>query len=178
MQFDSEYRQLLKNHQDRIQDIRVKYERKIASAIICAACFILGVVILVFCAITEAGANSQYTPRAKFSESQIIRCIVGEEAQRYEGMVAVGEAIRNRAKIRKDPLDGVYGCNAKHLDLYPKDHWIWKKGREAWEASAYSTLVKGADHWHSDLEKRVWWEKYGTLTVKIGNHKFYKEVYK
>ena len=110
-------------------------------------------------------------------ERRIIRCIVGESAlEGYEGMVAIGEAIRNRAKIRIDPLDGVYGCNAKHLDDYGEDHWIWWKGEQAWKDSEFSNLVKGADHWHSTLEPSVWWEKYGELTAIVGFHKFYKNV--
>jgi len=107
---------------------------------------------------------------ADFTDLQAIRCIIGEaEDQGYIGMVAIGEAIRNRGHLK-----GVYGCTS--VRLLSVGDWLVDQASEAWRDSETSNLVKGADHWHSDREKPVWWEKYGTLTAKIGNHKFYKEV--
>lgn len=101
-----------------------------------------------------------------------VRCIVGEaEDQLFDGQVAVGEAIRNRGSLK-----GVYGCTAKRT--YSASDVVWKRANRAWVRSQYTNLVKGADHWHSDREPEAWWEKYGVFTVKIGSHKFYKEVYR
>ncbi|MCB1711500.1 MAG: hypothetical protein KDH96_03185 [Candidatus Riesia sp.] len=101
-----------------------------------------------------------------------IGCVLGEaEDQGIEGMTAVAEAIRNRGHLR-----GVYGCRSPRLQKASAASW--EKAAWAWERSAFTNLVKGADHWHSDREPPAWWEKYGKLTVKVGNHKFYKEVYR
>lgn len=99
-----------------------------------------------------------------------VRCIVGEaEDQGIEGMTGVAEAIRNRGHLR-----GVYGCNSPRTEKAPAT--VWELASWAWERSAFTNTVNGADHWHSDREPSAWWEKYGTRTAKIGNHKFYKDV--
>ncbi len=107
-----------------------------------------------------------------FTDEEAIVCIVGEASgESWEGQVAIGEAIRNRGHLK-----GVYGCTAKRVHSEPK--WVWDKAKLCWEASVDTNLTKGADHWHSDLEKPAWWEKHGVFTTKIGHHKFYKEVYR
>ncbi|MCA9404315.1 MAG: hypothetical protein KC897_11075 [Candidatus Omnitrophica bacterium] len=99
-----------------------------------------------------------------------VRCVIGEaEDQGIEGMTAVAEAIRNRGHVR-----GVYGCRSPRIKKAAGS--VWELARWAWDRSEFTNSVKGADHWHSDREPRAWWEKYGTRTVKIGSHKFYKDV--
>ncbi|MCA9404311.1 MAG: hypothetical protein KC897_11055 [Candidatus Omnitrophica bacterium] len=103
-------------------------------------------------------------------EDLAVRCVVGEaEDQGIEGMTAVAEAIRNRGHVR-----GVYGCRSPRIAKAQPG--VWELARWAWDRSEFTNSVKGADHWHSDREPRAWWEKYGTRTVKIGSHKFYKDV--
>lgn len=109
---------------------------------------------------------------AEYSDMDAIRCVVGEaEDQGYEGMLAVAEAIRNRGHLK-----GVYGCKSDRSLQAPE--WVWHEAMDAWKESEFTNLVKGADHWHSLREEKAWWEKYGKLTVIIGDHKFYKEVYR
>jgi spore germination cell wall hydrolase CwlJ-like protein len=98
------------------------------------------------------------------AEEMEIRCIIGEAAdQGFEGMTAVGEAIRNR----------VYGCKSKMPDTQPE--WVWVKAREAWEKSKHSNLVNGATHWESIDFPAPWWADDMIETVKIRKHIFYKE---
>ncbi len=107
-----------------------------------------------------------------YTDMDAIRCVVGEaEDQGMDGMIAVAEAIRNRGYLK-----GVYGCkSARSLEASMK---VWENAMEAWRVSEHTNSVYGADHWHSVREKKAWWEKYGTFTAKIGDHKFYKDVYR
>lgn len=110
------------------------------------------------------GAEPDYPPE--------VGCIVGEaEDQSYEGMLAIAGAIRNRGHLK-----GVYGCQSKRLPYVKRA--IWLLADKAWKESAQVDITQGADHWHSIREPEAWWEKYGKLTVIIGDHKFYKEVYR
>lgn len=101
-----------------------------------------------------------------------VACIVGEaEDQSYRGMLAVAGAIRNRGHLK-----GVYGCQSRRLPYVKRS--LWLLADKAWKESAQHDITGGADHWHSVREPEAWWEKYGTLTVVIGEHKFYKEVHR
>lgn len=116
--------------------------------------------ILCFCGVSEA----------KIDEKQAVRAIVGEAAgEPYVGKVALAEAIRNRGTLK-----GVYGLNGKHVDKEPS--WVWRDARRAWEESAKTNLVKGADHWESvDFKVPVWAAKMAPV-AQYGKHIFYKEV--
>ena len=97
-----------------------------------------------------------------------IRAIIGEAAdQGYEGMLAVACGLRNRGTLK-----GVYGVNAKHIDNEPK--WVWDLALKAWKESATKDIVAAADHWESDKFSIPTWAKDMVVTVKIGNHVFYK----
>lgn len=103
-----------------------------------------------------------------FTSEQAERCIVGEAASEgFEGMVAVGEAIRNRMTLK-----GVYGCKS---DLYDREpQWVRDKAKDAWEASATSNLVKGADHWENvKAFGKPYWADSMELKATVGNHNFY-----
>jgi len=104
-----------------------------------------------------------------FTDEQAVRAIIGEaENQGYIGMLAVGEAIRNRGTLK-----GVYGLNSPRLKKAPE--WVWRMARKAWKESQHSNITKGANHWHNvDREGETYWTKKYHKTVKIGNHQFYR----
>ena len=105
---------------------------------------------------------------AEITEEVAIRCIIGEASnQGYEGMVAVGEALRNRGTTR-----GVYGCDVTRYE----PAWVWDMARRAWDASQYSNLVDGADHWHNvRREGETYWTVKMEKTICIKDHCFYRE---
>ena len=104
-------------------------------------------------------------------ERDCIRAIVGEASgEPYEGMVAVGEAIRNRGHLK-----GVYGLRATHSDREPK--WVWDRATRAWEASRTSNLTKGATNWEAiETFGKPYWTKGMVKTAKVGSHSFYRRV--
>lgn len=106
----------------------------------------------------------------KIPEDVAVQCILGEaRGESKLGMIAVAEAIRNRGHLK-----GVYGCDSK----FKVKKSTRSLAKLAWRVSKNTNVVKLGDHWHSTDEPIVWWEKYGELTVIIGKHKFYKNVYK
>jgi len=97
-----------------------------------------------------------------------IKAIIGEaENQGLVGMTAVGEAIRNRGHLK-----GVYGVKSKRVNKAPK--WVYKQAEKAWDDSANTNLVKGADHWESTDFKQPSWSINMKETAKIGKHRFYR----
>jgi len=102
-----------------------------------------------------------------------IKAIMGEASnQGFDGMVAVGEAIRNRGTLK-----GVYGVNAKHI--YKEPDWVWNQARKAWEVSKTSNLVKKADHWENTKAFGTpYWAKNMVKTAQIKDHSFYRRANK
>ena len=104
--------------------------------------------------------------------------------QGINGMVAVGEVIRTRARER--------GLSFERICLQPKQFSCWndresasrrlhRESREigelaamAWELSATSNLTHHADHYHADYIKPPYWAKSMCKTTKVGTHIFYK----
>ncbi len=105
---------------------------------------------------------------AQISERDAVRAIVGEAAnQGADGMRAVASAIRNRGT-----LQGVYGLNAKHVDLQPA--WVFEQARKAWHASATKDYANGADHWESVDFKRPAWSRNMRVVLVLKKHVFFK----
>lgn len=102
-----------------------------------------------------------------------VKAIIAEAGgEPFQGMVAVGEAIRNRGS-----LQGVYGLQrASFISHQPQ--WVHEQARRAWMKSAHSDLVKGAQFWESTDFPTPKWAKQMTETIHIGKHKFYREVRK
>lgn len=137
-----------------------KWERFCAEAHICAK-YLSGILILFLFspAVTWASIDPQ----------QAVMAIVGEAAgEPYLGKVAIAEAIRNRGN-----LNGVYGlARAAFISAQPK--WAHEDARRAWDESARSNLVKGADHWESVDFKTPAWAPKMICTAQIGKHRFYR----
>lgn len=110
------------------------------------------------------------TAQAEVPDALAVKAIMGEASnQGYEGMVAVGEAIRNRGTLK-----GVYGVKAKHI--YKEPAWVWNQAEKAWRESAGSNLVKGADHWENTTAFGTpYWAKSMVVTAKIKDHTFYRK---
>lgn len=139
-----------------------------------------GFVVSLFILMTLSCSNSW----AEISTDIAVRAILGEaENQGYEGMVALGEALRNRGK-----LSGVYGYRAilvkdgvyfrkSKKGLRRIEPGIVAKSHQAWVDSMKSDLVKQADHWENTKAFGVpAWSKGMTHTATIGDHSFYKEA--
>lgn len=107
--------------------------------------------------------------RAEIPMDLAIRAIVGEAANQGEtGMIAVAEAIRNRGHLR-----GVYGLKR---DLTKEPAWVFQRAEKAWQLSAGTNLVNGADHWENvKAFGKPKWADSMIITATIGDHVFYKE---
>lgn len=102
-----------------------------------------------------------------------------------EGMMAVGEVIRNRAEYR--------GQTTRKVIMSPKQFSCWNSvkeaedrlndmtssmmrvAREAWAESEFSNLTNGSDHYHA-YYVRPGWTKNPLMQkmVRIKRHVFYK----
>lgn len=101
-------------------------------------------------------------------EDVAVTCILGEaRGEGYIGMLAVAEAMRNRGHI-----GGVDGCSYNPTDIDPI-----QTAFKAWHESKHSNVTNESDHWHANY-MTPWWAEYGIKTVVVGDHIFYKEVYK
>jgi hypothetical protein len=109
----------------------------------------------------------------EISRAQAVSAIVGEaENSGMKGMIAVGEAIRNRGHLR-----GVYGTKSPRLKVASPE--IKAQARKAWDKSRRSNLTKKSTGWGSSEDVKKWkksgyWSKV-TPTVTIGGNHFYKE---
>lgn len=116
----------------------------------------------------QDGAISAYGQRT-ISDTEAIRIIVGEASnQSYEGMIAVGEVIRNNGDIR-----AFKGLNAEH-SAHESFH-TWMKASRAWQASANSKITHGANHFDNVEEfGEPYWAPDCRTTVIIGQQYFFK----
>ena len=123
---------------------------------------------------------------ANASETLIVQTLVLEAGgEGYEGMVAVGEVIRNRAK-RGDlsPVEVVtrpkqFSCwnrarNAKEALARVSDQTL-QRAYMAWEASSESNLTGGATHYANLGLCSPNWARKLERTAKVGQHTFFKE---
>jgi len=114
---------------------------------------------------------SPNTLHAEITTDQAIQAIIGEAAgESFKGKIALAEALRNRAS-----LSGVYGYQRKHF-IQKQMPFVGEEARKAWQASKYTNLVKGADHWESIDFKTPDWAKDMKETARIGKHRFFKKV--
>lgn len=114
-----------------------------------------------------------------------VQTILGECAGcTDEGMIAVGNVIRNRAKYRNQTVEAV--CLApKQFSCWNDRAWLvghLKRNRgvidrawSAWQASATEDVTGGADLYHANYVSPKWdWSKIEP-TVIVGMHLFYRE---
>ena len=99
----------------------------------------------------------------------------------YEGMVAVGEVIRNRAKFFQKDFNSVClmpkqfsgwndaGRAACFLEEH-RDHYFLALA--AWRESENTALTNGATDYHADYVHPYWADAY-QVTATIGKHIFY-----
>lgn len=105
-----------------------------------------------------------------YTDQDAIRCIVGEASnQGLEGMVLVGETIRNRNSV-----DGCYGMRARHTGLEKKS--TWDNAEIAWQLSQYSFSTHSATGWGSKEDfKNKKWAKGKRIVARYKNQIFYRE---
>lgn len=114
-----------------------------------------------------------------------VQTIIGECANcTDDGMIAVANVIRNRAKYRNQTVEAV--CLAqKQFSCWNDRTWLvghLKRNRgvidrawSAWQASASTDLTGGADLYHAKYVTPNWnWRKIEP-TVIVGKHLFYRE---
>ena len=112
----------------------------------------------------------------------MVQTIILEAAgEGYEGMVAVGEVIRNRAKF--------FQKDFKAVCLAPKQFSGWNDAERAacfleehrdhyflalaaWRESEKTSLTNGATDYHADYVHPYWADAY-QVTAEIGRHIFY-----
>ena len=111
--------------------------------------------------------------------------ILEAENQGYEGMVAVGEVIRNRAlKACRTP---------EWVCMRPKQFSCWNEPKKAqkrlsgvsgeifqlaskaWVASSESLQTRGSTHYHTKAIS-PYWAKWKRPTAIIGDHIFYNNI--
>ena len=99
----------------------------------------------------------------------------------YEGMVAVGEVIRNRTKLFPKDASAVclmpkqFSCwndSARATEFLRKYHQYYFVAFTAWKNSETTSLTGGATDYHADSIHPYWADAY-RVTAHIGNHIFY-----
>ena len=99
----------------------------------------------------------------------------------YEGMVAVGEVIRNRSKLFPKDFTGIclmpkqFSCwndEAKAREFLRKYREYYFVAMTAWKNSETSRLTGGATDYHAASIHPYWAGAY-RVAARIGNHIFY-----
>lgn len=113
-----------------------------------------------------------------------VATIIGECANcSDEGMIAVGNVIRNRAKLRGQTVEEVclapkqFSCwNGKGwvVNHIERNRWVIDRAWAAWRASATEDVTLGSDHYFADYIKRPRWAKDMTFKARVGKHLFYR----
>lgn len=101
----------------------------------------------------------------------------------FEGMIAVANVIRNRAKARNMTYTAVClqkwqfscwnGSKARGGAFIRKNRGVWRDALDAWQVSESEDITGGADHYHTKSVNPSW-NRGMVQTVVIGNHRFYK----
>lgn len=101
-----------------------------------------------------------------------------------EGMVAVSNVIRNRAKRRGLTVEQVclqrkqFSCwNDGGVTVYryaERNRAIWDDALTAWQVSGTEDLTGGADHYFADYIKRPKWALGMDFKGRVGKHLFYR----
>jgi hypothetical protein len=118
----------------------------------------------------------------KENEKVVVETLMMEAlGEGFDGMVAVGEVIRNRTRL--------FGRQAAEVCLMPKQFSCWndpqraesflEKYRDrylaaqlAWVVSEHSALTQGATDYHTDTIHPYWADAY-RLATRIRSHLFY-----
>lgn len=108
----------------------------------------------------------------------------GERPDRIKSMQAVGNVIRNRARVRGQTFDEVvlakwqFSCHnqgrAKLNAFIKENKEVWDDALTAWQLSGVEDVTGGADHYYADYIKMPTWANGMRETVKIGRHRFFK----
>lgn len=117
---------------------------------------------------------------AAISESKAVHAILGEaRGEPQAGREAVGEALRNRAKLpyyrSRGVFKGVYGAQS-HFTAGAGSQAL---ARKAWRDSRSSENIRGAEYWFTaddlrKVKKQSWFSNL-KFQKRIGKHYFYKQ---
>lgn len=131
--------------------------------------------LLVGCDVAEAG-EALPVP---------VATIIGECANcSDEGMIAVGNVIRNRARLRGQTVEEV--CLARLQFSFWNDRdrankfiknandLTINRAWSAWQASATEDVTFGSDHYFADYIATPKWARGMTFIRAIGRHRFYR----
>lgn len=132
------------------------------------------------CLITLLGMGSAH------AESIPVQTIVLEaENQGFEGMEAVGEVIRNRAKERRQSVEAVC-LTSKQFSAWNQAEKAQRRlsgvseatlevANRAWQASKVANKTRGATFYHTTTS-HPYWAKGKRPCAVIGDHVFYNNV--
>ena len=114
-----------------------------------------------------------FASSAIISEHKAVLAIIGEaEAEGYNGMLAVGGAIRNRGTLK-----GVYGLHSYRVTHHLYSHKIYLQAVKAWHDSATNDITHGATGWGNAADvahfRNSLWFPSVYFTAHIGHHYFY-----
>jgi hypothetical protein len=102
----------------------------------------------------------------------------------YEGMLAVGEVIRNRSVLFHKDFEEVclmpyqFSCwnDRERAKKFLENHKnYYALAEKAWRGSAFTRLVRGATDYHANTLMPDWAGAY-QKTAWVGNHIFYKRT--
>lgn len=150
------------------------------------------IMFLAVCALVVVGSSVLLAESANAYEDAhslpipVLTLLAEAGGEGFDGMVAVGNVIRNRAAKRGLTVDEVclqhlqFSCwNDKGLTVYRyagRNRAIWQDALTAWQVSGTEDITGGADLYHADYVKPNWnWSKT-VKTVKVGKHIFYREI--
>ena len=142
----------------------------------------INIILFIAIGIMLFGCQNAYSEEISIPEITLIAEGVN---QGFEGMIAIGEVIRNRVKSNRWPNNPEevahqkwqFSCwnNPQKAYKFAYDHReYWTKAEKAWEVSERSNITGGADHYHADYVKPDWNWDLLEHTVTIKKHMFYK----
>lgn len=129
-----------------------------------------------------------FSGKAHASELSIPEMTLVAEAggEGIEGMTAVANVIRNRAKYRGKTFDEVclakwqFSCwngGRENVEKFVnRNKSVWDDARTAWQLSKAKDITGGADLYHADYVRPKWDFSKTICLTKYDRHIFYKEI--
>lgn len=143
-----------------------------------AACLIVGGAVI--------GSGTAFAGEVVTGDIPVLTIMLEAAGEPIEGQVAVGEVIRNRARLR--------GLSFEQVCLQRKQFSCWnsmtqarariarssgeefQRAARAWAQSEHSRLVPGATHYYAYKLVTPYWAKRFRHVATIGAHRFMEGV--
>lgn len=163
----------------------MNYKKDVFLSVVC----VIGSIVVATIILSIAGCRQAHADNGlSYKDLPIpVKTIIGECANcTDDGMIAVGNVIRNRAEYRHQSFSEVclapnqfsfWNDGSKTVQFIMSNREVWGRAYSAWQASGTEDITDGADYYFADyINPPSWSRKMRFTGCKIGHHLFYKDV--